>query len=630
MHGLRCWIAPRNVVPGSLYADEIVGAINDAKVVVLVLSEHAVASSHVGKEIERASSKRRRIITLRTDSAPLNRAFEYFLSESQWIDLHPGGAEEAAAKLMTAVRRHLDPSAVIEAHIQPDKPAPSHVRAARRGKWMVMGVVVVLALAYVAVNKARLSKPVPVENSAATAPASIPIAPMIPQKSVAVLPFVDMSEKKDQEYFADGLSEELIDMLTKVPDLRVPARTSSFYFREKQATIADIAKALAVAHVLEGSVRKSGKSIRVTAQLIRADNGYHVWSETYDRQLNDIFKVQDEIAGSVVKALKASLMADGAPRSIPTTSTDAYTSYLQARELFQRGTAADYRDAYEHLAQAVTLDPAFAAAWSEIARVRVRQYFLGQVPLPAAAAEAHRAIGKALQLDPQLAEAHLTRGRVLYFLDWDWRGADAEMKTALLLDPSIGESYRWAALTAGTLGRLDEAQDLLQKALARDPLEAFTYATLSDYLRQNGQWSEATKAGARAHDLMPSIYDESYIAEIALSRGDPQAALIALPRVKSPTEVASVKARAFRALGRRADADAALAELEKTAATDAPGELARVYALLGDRDLSFKWLDRSYELRDPSVVDIKANRDFDDLRTDLRYVEFLRKMKLPL
>lgn len=631
IHGLRCWIAPRNVVPGSLYADEIVGAINDAKVVVLVLSEHAVASSHVGKEIERASSKRRRIIALRIDSASLNRAFEYFLSESQWIDLHPGGADAAAAQLTAAVRRHLEPSAVIGVHIQSNKPVLSPVRTVRRGKWIVTGVIAVLALAYVAVNKVWLSKHSPVEDPAgAIAPASIAMAAAIPQKSVAVLPFVDMSEKKDQAYFADGLSEELIEMLTKVPDLQVPARTSSFYFRDKQVTIADIAKALAVAHVLEGSVRKSGKTIRITAQLVRADNGYHVWSETYDRQIDDIFKVQDDIAGAVVKSLKVSLLAAGASRSIPTTNTDAYTSYLQARDLFQRGSKDDYRNAYEHLVQAVALDPAFAPAWSEIARVRVRQYYLGQLPLTAARAEAHRAIGKALQLDPQLAEAHLTRGRVLYFLDWDWQGADAEMKTALRLDPGLGESYRWAAMTAGTLGRFDEAEDLLRKALTLDPMEAFTYSTLSEYLRQSGHWPEATKAGARAHDLMPSIFDNRYVAEIALSRGDPQAALLALSRVRSPIEIASIKARAFHALGKNQDAAAALAELEKTAAADAPAEIARVYALLGERDLSFKWLDHSYELRDPDIVDIKRDRDFDALRTDPRYVRFLQKMNLPL
>jgi TolB-like protein len=228
--GVRCWIAPRDVIPGSLYADGIVRAINGASVFVLVLSAHAVGSAHVGKEIERASSKRRPIIAVHTDSARLTPAFEYFLSESQWIELAPGDTDTAAAKLVAAVRRHLDPSTAQRASV----------------------------------------------GTAAT--------PAIPEKSVAVLPFVNMSEDRDNEHFSDGLAEELINLLTKIPDLRIPARTSSFFFKGKQTTVTDIAKALGVAYVMEGSVRKSGNRLRITVQLIRADNGYHVWSETYDRE----------------------------------------------------------------------------------------------------------------------------------------------------------------------------------------------------------------------------------------------------------------------------------------------------------------------------------------------------------
>jgi TolB-like protein len=630
--GIRCWIAPRDVVPGALYADEIVRAINEAKLVVLILSEQAVASSHVGKEIERASSKRRRIIALRTDSAALTRAFEYFLSESQWIDVTSRGIEAAAAKLVDAVRRHLAPEAAIEASVPPERHIPGRTSVPPRWRSLAVAAVAVLALAlaYFVVEKLWFSKHTANERPiAAAAPAVTPAAPAISEKSVAVLPFIDMSEKKDQEYFSDGLSEELIDLLARVPGLTVPARTSSFYFKGKSTKIPDIARELRVSHILEGSVRKSGNQLRVTVQLVRADNGYHLWSESYDRELRDVFKMQDDIAGAVVRALKVSLLEDSEPRSVLTGNTDAYTLYLQARELFQRGTAADYRSAYEHLVQAVKLDPRFSAAWAEIARVRVRQYYLDQMSLAQAAPEAHEAINKALQLEPQLAEAHLTKGRVLYFLDWDWRGADAEIKQALLLDPSIGESYRWAALTASTLGHSDQVLSLLRQALARDPLEAFTYATISDYFRQTGQWSEALQAGARAHDLMPHVMGQSYIAEIALARGDPQDSLAALPRVESPIEAASLKARAYRALGRNAEADAALAELEKIGATDAPGRIARIYALRGERDSAFKWLGRAYELRDSTISEIKSDPDFNNLKTDPRYAAFLRTMKLP-
>jgi TolB-like protein len=286
-HGLRCWIAPRDVKPGAQYADAIVRAINEAKAVVLVMSGSAVGSSHVGKEIERGSSKRRPIIAFRIDAAPLNHALEYFLSESQWIDVPKLGMPAALVRLKYAV------GGVSANTAQPIPTVRRGVGLAKRigiaaGIVIALGVAIASGMHFWSSNHSRMQSPpaaptVPV----ASATPSVPIS----EKSVAVLPFVDMSEKKDQEYFSDGLSEELIDMLTKVSDLRVPARTSSFYFKGKSEDDPTIAKRLLVAHVLEGSVRKSGDHMRITVQLVRADNGYHVWSQTYDRKVDDIFKV---------------------------------------------------------------------------------------------------------------------------------------------------------------------------------------------------------------------------------------------------------------------------------------------------------------------------------------------------
>jgi TolB-like protein len=318
--GIKCWIAPRDVVPGSLYADEIVGAINDAKVVVLVLSQHSVASPHVGKEIERASSKRRRIIAFHTDSAPLTRGFEYFLSESQWIDVGAGDIEAAAAKLVAAVRRHVDPTMTAAPRSEPPTAVP--LAKVPRARWMVAGgAILLVALAYFVVEKFWLSGHVAEEKPVAAAvPATVPATPTIPEKSVAVLPFVDMSEKKDQEYFSDGLTEELIAHLSHSSDLKVIARTASFSFKGKSEDVRDIASKLGVAHLLEGSVRKSRKDLRITVQLIRASDGTHLWSETYERSVADIFKVQDEIAGTVARALNVALKAgstgDGNPRNL--------------------------------------------------------------------------------------------------------------------------------------------------------------------------------------------------------------------------------------------------------------------------------------------------------------------------
>ena len=331
----KCWIAPRNVTPGSQYADGIVRAINGAKVVVLVLSESAIASPHVGKEIERASSKQRPIIALKTDATPLTPALEYFLSESQWVEVGAEGAEAALAKLSDAVRRHLSASpasAVAPSAVAAPPGRPPLVRAPpkRRIPWIATLVAggAALTLAYFVVDKVWLSKQAASERNAA---ALTPAAAAISDKSVAVLPFIDMSEKKDQAYFSDGLAEELIDMLAKVPDLRVPARTSSFYFKEQHATIAEIAKALSVAHILEGSVRRSGNTVRVTVQLIRADNGYHLWSETYDRDLQDVFKVQDDISHMVVEKLRLTLVNAAPIAAARVTNPEAHNLYLQGR-----------------------------------------------------------------------------------------------------------------------------------------------------------------------------------------------------------------------------------------------------------------------------------------------------------
>jgi adenylate cyclase len=253
-------------------------------------------------------------------------------------------------------------------------------------------VTLSLALAYFVVDKFWLSKRITTERPAATvatvAPASPAPAAAVSDKSVAVLPFVDMSEKKDQEYFSDGLSEELIDMLTKIPDLRVPARTSSFYFKGKSEDIPTIARRLMVAHVLEGSVRKSGMTLRITAQLVRADNGYHLWSQTYDRKLDDIFKVQDDIAGAVVSALKVSLAESSTLKVTTPKNTEAYTLYLQGRAIYRiAGNKAQFDSAAEYMRQAIKADSTFAEAWAWLARVLEVEVFVTYVRTDALAAE---------------------------------------------------------------------------------------------------------------------------------------------------------------------------------------------------------------------------------------------------
>jgi TolB-like protein len=328
--GIFCWIAPRDVVPGTLYADGIVGALDESSILVLILSKDAVASAHVGRELERATSKRHPIIALRTDSAPLNRAFEYFLNQSQWIEVSAGGAGAAIAKLVEAVHRHLALGSTVATSPAPQ--GPLRKPAMPRRVWVIAGALVALVLIaiYFVADKAWLHG-----HGAAPGIATGPSL-AVGDKSIAVLPFTDMSEKKDQEYFADGMAEEIIDLLVKIPGLKVISRTSSFQFKGQTQDLRAIGRQLGVAYLLEGSVRKSGDRLRVTAQLIDSRDGSHLFSQTYDRDLSDTLKMQDEIAIALVRALQIEVRPGEIALRPALRNTESYTLFLQGSHAFDR------------------------------------------------------------------------------------------------------------------------------------------------------------------------------------------------------------------------------------------------------------------------------------------------------
>jgi len=489
-HGFKCWIAPRDVKAGALYADAIVRAIRGAKAFVLVLSESAIDSSHVGKEVERASSKKRPIIALRVDAAPLTPALEYFLSESQWVEARAENMEAAYSRLIDAIRepeqtgpafRPNVPSGVAAATASAANPKSRRNRNLLLAGIAFIGAVVVALLA----DKFWLEKHVATEQPMTTA------AKVVSDKSIAVLPFTDMSEKKDQEYFADGMAEEVLDLLAKIPSLTVIGRTSSFQFKGKNADLRTIGAQLNAAHVLEGSVRKSGDEVRVTAQLINTRTGTHEWSETYDQRFGDVLKMQDEIATGLVRALQVTVGADEQQSPPNLKSAEAYDLYLRGWHAFDRLDDAGLETAVGYFQQALELDPSFirAAEWLALARELLPE--AGFVPPRENFERARASVERALKLNPRSALMHSLLAVIHALYDWDWAAASDESKRALALEPRNPVVLTNVGQVEEALGQWDEATRLFTASLALDPLSTPAHFELGLVRLCTGRLSEA-------------------------------------------------------------------------------------------------------------------------------------------
>lgn len=628
--GLKCWIAPRDVVPGALYADEIVRAINEAKVVVLVLSEQAVASPHVGKEIERASSKRRRIVALRTDSAALTRAFEYFLSESQWIDVGSAGIEATGAKLVDAVRRHLAPESDIEPRVPSDRRTLDRKSATPRPRWILIASVAVLAmaLAYFVVEKFWLSKHAASERPIAAVTAAVaPAAPAISEKSIAVLPFVDMSEKKDQEYFSDGLSEELIDLLAHSPDLKVIARTSSFQFKGKNEDMRTIGQRLGVTNLLEGSVRTSGKTVRVTVQLIKVSDGSHRWSQTYDQDMRDIFKVQDSIAAAVVTALKATMATGMQSPQATAANTEAYKAVLRGRYFRQKETKEDSERSLAAFQEASRLDPNYAIAFAELGGTYNDRGLNGWMPQKEAYAKAHDAVDQALKIDPQLALAHRVLAAIEYNFTRNFALSRAEEKRAYELDPSNPAVPLEAGVDALVGGQPNEAVRLFQQIADSDPLDARAHARVGWALFWADRLAESETAVRTVLELNPSFAGaHCALGKILLATRRPDAALAMAREETDEASRPTCLADALWVLGQRPEANALLREAQTKYGSTHAYSIAESYALRDEKDEAFKWLDRAYENGEAQVTLMRWDPSLRGLRADPRFTILLGKI----
>jgi len=467
----------------------------------------------------------------------------------------------------------------------------------------------------------------PIGPSAAHAPVSV----TTDDRSIAVLPFVNMSSDPEQEYFSDGMAEQVLDQLSRVPDLRVIARTSSFALRNKEVDIATIAQRLNVSHVLEGSVRKSGNRLRITAQLIRTADSSHLWSETYDRELTDVFAIQDEIATAVVQKLKATLLDGKLPARSTTTNLDAYSLYLQGRYLYDRHGREDMEKAASLYRQALALDPSYAPAWAALAEAIWVPADEGYRDVNVAARESLEAARKAMALDPRLALAHSMTGNVRFSYYWDWPAADASFRKALECDPNdMGATFRLGFLAMG-LGRVNDAVALFRRAVTLSPISPSAHEWLSRVYVVANRLDDAEKEIRTALELSPDLSQGWYqLGLVLLGKGQAQVALEAMQKERAENWRLPGLASAWHALGRKTESDAALNQATAKYAGTMAYQIAEAYAYRGEVDEAFAWLERAYRQRDSGLACcLKTDPLLKNVKGDPRYAELLRRMKLP-
>ena len=531
-----------------------------------------------------------------------------------------------------------------------DSPGARSEHASRQiGRKLNTVIIAVLVLAVALLGwrllaLRRASAPSAAAQAAAPAAPAVPQAPsntanpapaVIPEKSVAVLPFENDSGDTSQQYFSDGLSQDLITALTQFAGLKVISRDSAFQFRDSKDSSKVIGEKLGVAHLLEGSVQRAGDMVRITATLVNASDGSALWSQRYDKPYKDLFALQDAITHSVADALKARLLT--APGAVvqsdrpPSGNLDAYTAYLRGVTDFTRTDETHARQAINAYQRAVTIDPGYAAAWAALSRAwaRLGGAFMGGAAQQQAFTQARRASDRALQLAPDLAAAHSARS-YLAFSESDWKGAQAEIQRALQLAPNDGDAKYLYGSVLATLGQCGRAADLVQQALMTNPRNGDWYYALSQYLACGGRMADAQQALRTAIALQPqgTAYHEG-AAVLAILRGDAEAALAAAQEEPPGPWHDIAMALALQIGPDRKAADAVLKNLIAKYADLGPYQIAEAYALRRDPDAVFQWLDRAWKQHDPGVSYLLYDPLILRYRDDPRFAAFCHKVGLP-
>jgi TolB-like protein/Tfp pilus assembly protein PilF len=624
--GITVWFDQRELRGGDAWDQRIRREIHDCELFVPVISANT-ASRHEGyfrlewdladQRTHMLARNRAFILPVCLDST-LNTGAD--VPESfrrvQWTRLPDGQAPPEFVRRVGQLLAGKEVPATV--------PSDRLRRSRARPVWLAVAIVAAAIAAYCLIERPWLARPPP---PAAFAP---------PARSIAVLPFVNMSGDQNQQYFSDGVSEDLIVALSQFPGLKVIGHTSSFQFRDSKEDGRNIGAKLGVAHLLEGSVRRQGDMVRVSAELINTADGSAQWSERYDRPYKELFALQDEITRAVATALRTKLMpgehAAAQSDKPPSGNLDAYNALLQGRFYYSRITEADMHKAIGYYTQATELDPNYALAWSWVSRAwsNLSADFLEGAPAQSAYAKARAAADRALTLSPDLAFAHLARADLLEFADFDWRGAEAEYRQALALAPNDAPAQFGLGQLLANLGNADRAIELTQQALATEPLRANVYNWLGSYYLGVNRLDEAERAIRRAIELQPTAQSfHMQLAIVEIKRGRAPAALAAAQQ-EPPGAWKDVAFALAQQIGADPSAaDAALRTLIDKYAGLAPYQIAQVYALRNDAKETFAWLDRAWTLRDPGIQYLLLDPFILRYRDDPRLSAFCRKVGLP-
>jgi TolB-like protein/predicted Zn-dependent protease len=498
--------------------------------------------------------------------------------------------------------------------------------------WLIVAAVVI-AIGWLTLDKLWLSKRVTAgtQTTASRSLSGTGAQRPVTERSIAVLPFVDLSEKHDQEYFADGMAEEIIDLLVKIPELKVIGRTSSFQFKGKTDDLRKIGATLGAAYVVEGSVRRSGDHIRVTAQLIDARDGAHRWSETYDRDARDVIKVQGEIASSLVRELQLEVTSalNLQERSVP-VNEEAYDSYLRGQHALNRFDQQGFEEAAADYRRALKADPSFAPAADGLALSLANLADWGLVA-PEVGWEQARATAKAaLKLNSNSPLGHTILGSIYTFYDWNWPAAHREFDTAVALAPNSSTVLVRAARERLAVGDWSEARSYVDTASTADPLDATAFLVRAWTYARIGRLDEAERAARRIVQIAPNFETGHYnLGVVLLIEGKAAEALSEMQLENLPSARLSGLALVYHAVHRIKDSDQALARLVADNDVNIAMSLAEVYAYRGERDKAFAWLDMAFKQKDAFLWFIKADPLLKNLESDPSYKAFLHKMNLP-